>query len=144
MTAYTRCRYCVMDTTDVDIKFDQSGRCNHCKSYFEKVQFELVPVSERNEQLKSLINEVKTSNRRGRYDCIVGVSGGVDSSYVALLAQDLGLRTLLVHLDNGWNSEISVKNVRNITKSTGFDLYTHVIDWNEFRDIQLSLFKASG
>jgi N-acetyl sugar amidotransferase len=143
MNAYNRCNYCVMDTSDIDIKFDESGRCNHCRGYFDKVKFQLIPDSEQNQQLKKLISEVKNSNIKGQYDCVVGVSGGVDSTYVALLAKDLGLRTLLVHLDNGWNSEISVKNVSNITKSTNFDLYTHVIDWNEFRDIQVSLFKAS-
>jgi N-acetyl sugar amidotransferase len=143
MSVYNRCNYCVMDTSDIDINFDESGQCNHCKGYFDKVTSQLIPSNEQNQQLKKLVSEVKSSNIKGSYDCVVGVSGGVDSTYVALLAKDLGLRALLVHLDNGWNSEISVKNVRNITKSTNFDLYTHVIDWNEFRDIQLSLFKAS-
>ncbi len=143
MKPYRRCNFCVMDTSDTDIVFYDSGRCNHCIGYYRRVEFEKIPATERKRELEHLSSEIKKSNEKGKYDCIVGVSGGVDSTYVALLAKDLGLRTLLVHLDNGWNSEISVKNVRSITKSTGFDLYTHVIDWHEFRDIQLSLFKAS-
>jgi len=143
MSSYKSCSYCVMDTSDIDITFDEAGRCNHCRGYFPKVKSQLMPHEVREQRLEKLVSEIKRSNKNGQYDCVVGVSGGVDSSYVALLAKDLGLRTLLVHLDNGWNSEISVKNVRSITKSTGFDLYTHVIDWTEFRDIQMSLFKAS-
>ena len=132
-----------MDESDRDIRFDETGRCNHCIEYYRKLESQLIPRNEQKGRLEKLIKKIKNSNVKGEYDCIVGVSGGVDSSYVALLAKDLGLRTLLVHLDNGWNSEISVKNVSNITKSTNFDLYTYVIDWNEFKDIQLSLFKAS-
>jgi N-acetyl sugar amidotransferase len=142
MCAYKVCGFCVMDTSDPGIRFD-GDRCNHCKSYFVKVDAQIIPTAQRDSLLAELVKNIKQSNSRVEYDCVVGISGGVDSSYVALLAKDLGLSALLVHLDNGWNSEISVKNVRNITLQTGFNLYTHVIDWNEFRDIQLALFKAS-
>ena len=137
------CNFCIMDTTDKDIQFDDDGRCNHCKDYFIKRDAQLIKKSEQKSELDKIIKNVKNSNLKGQYDCVIGISGGVDSSYVALLAKDHGLRALLVHLDNGWNSEISIKNVNNITKETGFHLYTHVIDWNEFKDLQLSLFKAS-
>ncbi len=140
---YQICNKCIMDTSDPDIVFDEKGTCNHCESYVKKVAFEIIPDEEKKQALDSLVHRIKQKGKGKQYDCIVGVSGGVDSSYVALLAKDLGLRVLLVHLDNGWNSDIAVKNVKSIAKYTGFDLYTHVINWNEFRDIQLSLFKAS-
>ena len=143
MRAYKICSFCVMDTSDPNIKFDSENRCNHCKSYFDKVAFEIIPINQRRKKLENLVENIKSSNIKGKYDCVVGVSGGVDSSYVALIAKDFNLRTLLVHLDNGWDSQISVQNINNITKNTGFDLFTHVIDWNEFKDLQLSLFKAS-
>lgn len=142
-TEYQICNRCIMDTSDPEIVFDDQGNCNHCNSYFVKVSNQLIPEQDRDPALNELVNRIITRGKKKKYDCVIGVSGGVDSSYVALLAKDLGLRALLVHLDNGWNSEIAVKNIKNIAKHTGFDLYTHVIDWNEFRDIQLSLFKAS-
>ncbi|WP_275660871.1 N-acetyl sugar amidotransferase [Vibrio brasiliensis] len=142
-TDYKVCTRCIMDTTDPDIEFDEQGVCNHCKNYEKKVVSELIPDELKGSQLTEFVAKVKQKGKGKKYDCIVGISGGVDSSYVALLAKDLGLRTLLVHLDNGWNSDIAVKNVKNIAKNTGFDLYTHVIDWSEFRDIQRSLFAAS-
>ena len=143
MSNYQVCSYCIMDSTDIDIKFDEIGRCNHCKDYFTKINTQIVPEEDQKKELDSLVSKIKDSNANGDYDCVVGISGGVDSSYVALLAKDFGLRALLVHLDNGWNSEISIRNVSNITNKTGFHLYTHVIDCNEFRDLQLSLFRAS-
>ncbi|CAH1528183.1 ExsB family protein [Vibrio rotiferianus] len=142
-TDYKICNRCIMDTTDPDIEFDEHGVCNHCKNYEIKVASELIPDELKKTQLDEFIDKVKCSGKGRKYDCIVGISGGVDSSYVALLAKGFGLRTLLVHLDNGWNSDIAVKNVKNIAKNTGFDLYTHVIDWSEFRDLQRSLFAAS-
>lgn len=140
---YQICTRCIMDTSDTDIVFDDDGVCNHCKNYAKKVENELLTADIRDQKLESLVAEIKSKGKSQKYDCIIGISGGVDSSYVALLAKDLGMRALLVHLDNGWNSEVAVKNIKNIAQNTGFDLYTYVIDWNEFRDVQLSLFKAS-
>jgi len=97
-----------------------------------------------NEQLENLIAKIKVDGQGKDYDCIIGLSGGVDSTYVAYLVKKVyGLRPLAVHLDNGWNSEISVKNIENIVKKLDIDLFTYVIDWEEFRDIQLSFLKAS-
>jgi len=132
-----------MDTSDPDIIFDENGVCNHCKNHEKKVLAEIIPDEKQSASLKELVSQIKTRGKRKKYDCVIGISGGVDSSYVALLAKDLGLSALLVHLDNGWNSDIAVKNIKNIARNTGFDLFTYVIDWNEFRDVQLSLFKAS-
>jgi N-acetyl sugar amidotransferase len=89
------------------------------------------------------LEEIKAAGKKRDYDCVVGVSGGVDSTYVAWLAKEYGLRSLAVHCDNGWNSELAVKNIENIVKKLDFDLYTHVINWEEFRDLQLSYLKAS-
>jgi N-acetyl sugar amidotransferase len=142
MSEYQICRFCVMDTSDPNIEFEDD-RCSHCIGYFEKVDAQVIPAAKQVGHRARLVEAINHSNKQSEYNCVIGISGGVDSSYVALLAKDLGFRALLVHLDNGWNSDISVKNVRNITLNTGFDLYTHVIDWNEFKDLQLAFFKAS-
>lgn len=140
-SAYQICVRCVMDSSDPDIVFDDAGVCNHCKLHEERVA--LAPVSKPDvaERLQAVVSEIKTGSR-GEYDSIVGLSGGVDSSYVALQAAKLGLRPLAVHFDNGWNSELAVENIEKIVKKLGLDLITYVIDWDEFRDIQRSFFKA--
>jgi N-acetyl sugar amidotransferase len=89
------------------------------------------------------VARIKESGQGKKYDCILGLSGGVDSSYVALIAKQHGLRPLCVHFDNGWNSEIAVRNIHNIVNTLGFDLETYVIDWEEFKDLQLAYLKAS-
>lgn len=135
------CNRCVMDTSDQDIVFDSEGVCNYCHEAEEKLpnyRFSDVQV-ERN--LQSLKKRLK-AQQKGEYDSIIGLSGGVDSTYIAYLALQMGLNPLCVHFDNGWNSDIAVKNIRNIIDVTGFDLYTYVIDWPEFRDLQRSFFKA--
>lgn len=95
------------------------------------------------ESLSRLVERVKSAGRGREYDCIIGVSGGVDSTYVAYLVKQYGLRVLAVHLDNGWNSELAVSNIENVLKRLGIDLYTYVIDWPEFRDLQVAFLKAS-
>lgn len=130
-----------MDTSDPDIKFDPSGVCNHCR----EAQVELPKYRFTKEQeisnLKAITNQIK-ADAKGKYDSIVGLSGGVDSSYVAHLAKSLGLHPLVVHFDNGWNSEKSVSNIKKIVDKCGFDLETYVINWPEFKDLQRSFFKA--
>lgn len=140
---YQVCTKCVMDTSDTGITFDESGVCNHCHRYAD--QMARIPSGEAaSQELQALVDKIKTAGQGKPYDCIIGLSGGVDSTYVAYLTKKiLGLRPLAVHLDNGWNSELSVKNIENIVKKLGIDLYTHVIDWDEFKDIQLSFLKAS-
>lgn len=139
---YQICSKCVMDTTDADIVFDDKGVCNHCHSY-EKNKKKLFPEGlDKEAVLYEMLEKVRVSGRTKRYDCIIGVSGGVDSSYIACLAKDWGLNPLLVHFDNGWDSELSVKNVERIVAFTGWDLYTIVVDWNEFSDIQKAFFEA--
>lgn len=94
-------------------------------------------------ELKAIVERIRISGQGRDYDCIMGLSGGVDSSFVAYKAKELGLRPLAVHFDSGWNSELAVSNIENIVKRLGIDLHTHVVDWEEMRDLQLSFFKAS-
>jgi len=132
-----------MDTTDPDIVFDANGISNHYHEFMRLAPFDMYQGSETDAALEALIADIKKNSRNSDYDCICGVSGGVDSSYVAYLAKQFGLRVLTVHFDNGWNSELAVKNVENIVKGLGFDYQTWVVDWEEFRDLQLSFLKAS-
>lgn len=139
--AYKQCIHCILDTTDdPHISFNEKGVCNYCTGYQEKSG--LVSDPGKGRILDSIISDIKRSGKGKKYDCLVGVSGGVDSTYVALLLKDLGLRALVVHFDNGWNSELAVMNIENIIEKTGFDLHTYVVNWNEFRDMQRAYFKA--
>jgi len=137
------CEKCIMDETDPDIQFDRKGKCNHCTRYDIVSKNRLIDPSIRNIYLENLINEIKLVGRNKKYDCIIGISGGVDSTYVAWLVRKHGLRPLAIHLDNGWNSELAVSNIQKTLDKLGIDLHTHVIDWNEFRDLQVSFLKAS-
>ncbi len=140
---YKVCSKCVMDTTDPDITFNLEGVCNHC-THYDKQMNQLPKGKQAQEILDDLISRIKKEGKSKEYDCVIGLSGGVDSTFVAYLVKEkFCLRPLAVHLDNGWNSELSVINMENIVKKLDIDLYTHVIDWEEFRDIQLSFLKAS-
>lgn len=137
------CARCVMDATDKEIEFDEQGICNHCKTYLERASIRIIDEQVRDMRLSLLIEEIRKAGKGKTYDCIIGVSGGTDSTYVAWKVKELGLRPLAAHLDNGWNSELSVSNIQKTLEKLNIDLYTHVIDWNEFRDIQLSFLRAS-
>ncbi len=132
-----------MDTTDPDISFDESGVCSHCRRYDSVTSRRLIPVAERDTRLAALVASIREDGRGKTYDCVIGVSGGVDSTYVAFVVKKLGLRPLAVHLDNGWNSELAVANIEKTLNTLGIDLFTHVIDWDEFRELQVSFLKAS-
>lgn len=136
-----QCTRCVMDTTAPGIEFDAQGVCNYCKTHEEKVALAPFSKPDASQRLQETVAAIKSA-RRGEYDSIVGLSGGVDSSYVAYQAVKLGLKPLAVHFDNGWNSELAVKNIERMVKRLGLDLQTFVIDWEEFRDLQRSFFKA--
>jgi N-acetyl sugar amidotransferase len=138
------CSRCIMDATAVEIEFYDDGRCIFCKNYDENISLDLHADAEGAAQLSATIEQIKLRGKGNEYDCLIGLSGGVDSSYVAyLVARKYGLRPLAVHVDNGWNSELSVANIEKLVKALGIDLYTHVLDWNEFRDIQISFLKSS-
>jgi N-acetyl sugar amidotransferase len=141
---YQLCSRCVMDTSVSDILFDANGVCNYCSSAFNRIQKELFVGAEHQGKLAELIEQIKREGKGKPYDCIIGLSGGVDSSYVAYLTKrKFGLRPLAVHLDNGWNSELSVKNIEQLITKLDIDLYTHVIDWNEFRSVQKAFLTSS-
>jgi N-acetyl sugar amidotransferase len=132
-----------MDTSDPDITFDSEGICNHCRSYENASQRDVVTGERGRHELERLAGIVKRRGHKRDYDCVLGLSGGVDSSYTAYVAHELGLRPLAVHLDNGWNSELAVENVHSVVNQLGIDLITHVVDWEEFRRLQLAFFRAS-
>jgi N-acetyl sugar amidotransferase len=140
---YRQCSLTVMDNiADPDITFDEKGICNYYHDY-KIAEKDVFVDSEGQSKLQQLANIIKAKGKGKKYDCLIGLSGGVDSTYVAYLVKQLGLRPLAVHLDNGWNSELAVKNIENIIKKLNIDLYTLVVNWQEFKDIQLSYLKAS-
>ena len=141
MDKYQMCEKCVMDTSDTLITFNEDGVCNHCIEAEKILETVTYTHEEEQQNLEALVQTIKKS-AKGKYDSIVGVSGGVDSSYVVHLAFELGLNPLIVHFDNGWNSETSVSNIEKLINKTGFDLETYVIDWAEFKDLQRSFLKA--
>jgi N-acetyl sugar amidotransferase len=132
-----------MDTSDPEIQFDASGVCSHCRTYDAVTDEERLEPAERDAQLRERIETIRRDGRGKKWDCVVGVSGGVDSTYVVLLAKELGLRPLAVHLDNGWDSEIAVGNIERALSTLGVELHTNVLDWDEFRDLQVAFLKAS-
>jgi N-acetyl sugar amidotransferase len=137
------CSKCVMDTSVPDIYFDENGVCNFCTDYDHRITKDLYTGDEARNRLESLVKKIKKRGERNDYDCLIGVSGGVDSTYVAYLVKKVyGLRPLAIHLDNGWNSELSVANVEQVLKRLDIDLFTEVLDWEEFRDIQISFLKS--
>lgn len=143
--AYQRCVRTVMDTTDPEIWFDEEGVSSHALRFDAtmKAQVEAAQAGGLTPELDALVAQIKKDGEGKPYDCIVGVSGGVDSTYLILQAVKLGLRPLAVHFDSGWNSELAVDNIHNIVTRLNLDLYTHVVDWREMRDLQLAFFKAS-
>jgi N-acetyl sugar amidotransferase len=141
---YQACPRCIMDTVaDRSIVFDEAGVCHHCRRYDSMLSTRVICGAAGRAVLSGLVENMKKAGRGRDYDCLIGVSGGVDSTYVAWLVTKLGLRPLAVHLDNGWNSELAVKNIERVLSKLGIDLYTYVIDWEEFRDLQISFLKAS-
>ncbi|GMU52104.1 MAG: hypothetical protein AMXMBFR33_12500 [Candidatus Xenobia bacterium] len=141
--SYQICVRCVMDTTDRDITFDEQGICNYCH-HVDTMRAKLPTTqAEADERVARLVNRIKRDGRGRRYDCVLGISGGVDSAFTAHLARVHGLRPLVVHLDNGWNSEVAVTNIKNILEKCNFDLHSLVINWEEFRDLQRAFLKAS-
>jgi len=141
---YQQCTKTVMDNiSDPNITFDENGVCNYYYEYFQEEKKRVVKGKEGERKFKDSIKLVKQTGKGKKYDCILGVSGGVDSTYLAYIAKQAGLRVLCVHFDNGWNSELAVKNIENIVTKLNFDLETYVINWEEFKDIQLAYFKAN-
>jgi N-acetyl sugar amidotransferase len=137
------CVRCLMDQSDPAISFGTDGICSHCRRYEKLAAATLRTGDEGTRQLGAIADQIRAAGKGKRYDCVMGVSGGVDSTYVAYVATRLGLRPLAVHMDNGWDSELAVKNIERVLAHLRIDLHTEVLDWEEFRDLQLSFLKAS-
>jgi len=136
------CRRCIYDDRLDQIKFDSKGVCNYCKQVDELIEIYGTGQEKGKKEFESIVNKIKIDGKFNKYDVIVGVSGGTDSSYLLHLAKSIGLRPLAVHFDNTWNTSISSKNIALITRKLGVDLHTYVVDNNEFDDIYKSFLKA--
>lgn len=143
MRDYQICTNCVMDTSDTDISFDVDGVCDHCRGFKEHVEPNWFPNAEGERRFASVVEKIKTDGKGLDFDCILGMSGGLDSSFLLHKAvKDFGLRPLVFHVDGGWNTDIAVSNIQSLVDGLGLDLYTEVINWNEMRDFQLAFFKS--
>lgn len=143
MNNYQTCTNCVMDTTDSMITFDENGVCDHCNVFYKDILPNWHTDERGREALQKIVEKIKKEGKGKDFDCIVGLSGGIDSSYLTYAAKEkLGLRPLVFHVDAGWNSQLSVNNIEKLVDKLGLDLYTKVIDWEEMRDLQLAFFKA--
>ena len=143
MRSYQICSNCIMDTSDPNIAFDEKGWCDYCKNYHENI----LPNWHTNEQglqeLLKIAEKIKQKGKGKDFDCIIGLSGGLDSSYAVYVAKEImGLRPLLFHVDAGWNTQQAVSNIEKLIDGLGLDLYTEVINWEEMKDLQASYFKS--
>lgn len=139
---YQVCTRCVMDTSDPEIVFDAQGVCNHCHIFEAQTRKNWFPNEEGARRWSALSEKIRASGKGREYDCILGLSGGVDSSYLAIKVREWGLNPLVVHVDAGWNSELAVANIEKVVKHCNFDLHTHVVDWEEMRDLHLAYLRA--
>lgn len=139
---YQLCSRCVMDTSDADITFDSDGVCNHCHEFDAHAARMWKPGPEGEADLAVLVERMKKAGRSHEYDCIIGLSGGLDSTYLALKMAERDLRILAVHVDAGWNSEIAVYNIERTVQHSGLDLFTYVVDWEDMRNLQVAYFRS--
>jgi len=143
MSNYQICTNCVMDTSDPKIFFNESGLCDHCLGYYRDVLPNWHPNEKGKEIFRRQVEQIKIKSRGKAYDSIMGLSGGLDSSYLLHLAvSEFGLRPLVFHVDGGWNTDIAVNNIQMLVDKLGLDLFTEVIDWEEMKDFQLAFFKS--
>lgn len=141
--SYKLCNRCVMDVTASGIEFNENGICSYCEEFIRRSGHILNEEElEKEARLNSLIDEIKEKHKNQPYDCVVGVSGGVDSSWTLVKVVELGLRPLAVHMDNGWNSELAQNNISNLIETLKIDLFTLVIDWREYRSLMQAFFDA--
>jgi N-acetyl sugar amidotransferase len=140
---YAICCNCVMDTSDARIVFDHKGVCDHCNGFKRDVLPNWHPDETGAAMFRDMVTRIKESGKGKPFDCILGMSGGLDSSYLLHLAvSEYGLRPLVFHVDGGWNTDIAVNNIQVLIDKLGLDLYTEVINWEEMRDFQLAFFKS--
>jgi N-acetyl sugar amidotransferase len=140
---YQVCTNCVMDTTDSKISFDEKGVCDHCNTYYTDILPKWHTDERGHQALEEIIAKIKKEGKGKDFDCLMGMSGGIDSSYLLyVMVQKYGLRPLVFHVDAGWNSQIAVNNIERLVDGLGLDLYTEVINWEEIKDLQLAFFKS--
>lgn len=140
---YQRCTNCVMDTTDSAITFNENGVCDFCTDFYENIQPAWQAKLKDSDLLRRTAEQIKANSKGKQYDCIIGMSGGVDSSYLCYVAKELmGLNPLIYCVDTGWNLNVAVENIERIVKALDLDMYTEVVDWNEMKDLQLAFFKS--
>jgi aminotransferase len=139
---YQICSRCILDTTDPEIVFDEQGVCNHCHSFDSVISKGWYPNEQGQQMLHAKIAEIKAAGIGKKFDCIIGLSGGIDSSYLAIKLKEFDLRVLAVHVDAGWNSELAVHNIERIVDYCGFEFYSEVLDWREVSDLQLAFLKS--
>ena len=135
------CKRCLNDSYDQQIVFDEDGICNYCKRYDEEMKNFYHAYNNGETKFQNIILDIK-KNTKKKYDCIIGLSGGVDSTYLAYLLKKYDIKVLAVHIDAGWNTELSVSNIQKIIDYTGFDLETVVIEWDEIKRLQVAFLKA--
>ncbi|MDA9204074.1 N-acetyl sugar amidotransferase [Gammaproteobacteria bacterium] len=142
-TPYQICKKCVMDTSDPSLKFNAKGICDYCDNFDLNIKPNWHPDQSGIDQILPLVNKIKKAGANKDYDCLIGLSGGLDSSYTALVAKEyFGLRPLIFHCDTGWNSDVSVSNIEKIIDGLGLDLVTEVVEWEEMQDLQRAFFKS--
>ena len=143
MREYQICTNCVMDTSDSKIVFDEKGVCDHCNTYYKDIEPVWNYGKGREKELSSMADKIKASGKSKDFDCILGMSGGIDSSYLLYLAKEkLGLSPLVFHVDAGWNTQLAVNNIERLVDKLNLDLFTEVINWEEMKDLQLAYFKS--
>ena len=137
------CSNCIMDTSDANITFDARGWCDYCNNYHTNILPNWHPDERGAKRIAAQVEQIKKDGQGRDHDCLIGISGGVDSSYVAYLAKvKFGLRPLLFHVDAGWNSQQAVNNIEAMVDGLSLDLHTEVVNWEEMKDLQLAFFKA--
>ena len=137
------CSNCVMDTTDTKITFNNEGMCDHCQTFYADIKPKWNTGEKGNNKLIRIVDQIKKEGKNRDFDCIMGMSGGIDSSYLLyIMKEKYDLRPLVFHVDGGWNSQTAVNNIERLVDGLGLDLYTEVIDWEEMKDLQLSFFKS--
>jgi putative aminotransferase len=140
---YTICSHCIMDTTDPNITFDDQGQCDYCNNFEQVIKPNWHTDARGEAELAKLADKIRADGKGKDFDCIIGLSGGLDSSYVAYVAKEkMGLRPLLYHVDAGWNTDQAVGNIEKLVDGLGLDLFTDVVNWEEMKDLQVSFLKA--
>src|SRR3990167_3346082 len=139
---YQMCTRCVMDTSDPEIMFDEQGVCSHCHHFDNYIKPSWFPNDEGRRRLEMIVEQIKREGKGKEYDCILGLSGGADSSYLTLKVKEMGLRPLVIHVDAGWNYEVAVQNIEKVVTYCGYSLYTHVVNWEDMKNLQIAFLRS--